>query len=35
MKETWVCVDGHGEERCFSCEPYRDFPNMKLDVMWG
>ena len=35
MEESWVCVDGHGDERIFPCKPYRDFPNMQLDVMWG
>lgn len=35
MEESWICVDGHGDERIFPCKPYRDFPNMQLDVMWG
>lgn len=35
MEETWICTDGHGEERCFPCEPYRNFTNMNLDVRWG
>ena len=35
MEESWVCVDGHGDERIFPCKPYRDFPNMKLEVVWG
>jgi hypothetical protein len=35
MKESWLCVDGHGDERIFTSEPYRKFPNMRLDVMWG
>ena len=34
-EESWLCVDGHGDERIFPCKPYRDFPNMQLDVMWG
>ena len=34
-EESWVCVDGHGNERIFPCEPYRTFPNMNLDVQWG
>ena len=35
MEESWVCVDGHGDERIFPCKPYRDFPNMNLEIMWG
>ena len=35
MEETWVCVDGHGDERIFPCKPYRNFPNMNLEVLWG
>ena len=34
-EESWVCVDGHGDERIFPCEPYRNFPNMDLEVIWG
>lgn len=34
-EETWVCVDGHGDERIFPSCPYRNFPNMRLDVSWG
>jgi hypothetical protein len=34
-EESWVCVDGHGDERIFPYKPYRDFPNMNLEVMWG
>ena len=34
-EESWVCVDGHGDERIFPCKPYRDFPNMNLEIMWG
>ena len=35
MEESWVCIDGHGDERIFPCKPYRTFPNMNLDVQWG
>ena len=35
MEESWICVDGHGDERIFPCKPYKDFPNMNLEVMWG
>lgn len=35
MEEAWICVDGHGDERIFPCKPYRNFPNMDLEVMWG
>lgn len=35
QEEIWLCVDGHGDERIFPCEPYRQFPNMNLDVNWG
>ena len=35
MEESWVCVDGHGDERIFPRKPHRTFPNMQLDVMWG
>jgi hypothetical protein len=34
-RETWLAVDGHGDERAFSVEPYRKFPNMNLEVQWG
>lgn len=34
-RETWVCVDGHGNELLFASEPHRVFPNMCLDVLWG
>ena len=34
-EETWVAVDGHGDERIFSIEPWRSFPNMDLSVLWG
>ena len=35
MKESWICVDGHGDERIFPREPYRQFPNLDLEVDWG
>ena len=35
IEETWLAVDGHGDERCFNEEPYRNFPNMPLEVLWG
>lgn len=25
MEESWICVDGHGDERIFPCEPRRKF----------
>ena len=25
IEETWLAVDGHGDERCFNEEPYRNF----------
>ncbi len=34
-EESWICVDGHGDERIFPCEPHRKFPNMNLEVLWG
>ena len=34
-KETWVAVDGHGNELAFPERPYRSFPNMNLSVQWG
>lgn len=34
-KETWVAVDGHGNEVIFPSEPYRCFPKLNLDVEWG
>lgn len=34
-REAWVCVDGHGNELLFASEPYKVFPNMSLDVLWG
>lgn len=34
-EETWICVDGHGDERVFASEPYRHFQNMRSDVLWG
>ena len=34
-EESWVCVDGHSDERIFPTKPHREFPNMDLDVMWG
>ncbi len=24
-EESWVCVDGHGDERIFPCEPHRTY----------
>lgn len=35
MEESWVCVDGHGDERIFPCEPHRSFPRLNLEVRWG
>lgn len=32
-EETWVAVDGHGDERAFNEKPYRDFPYMNLEVL--
>jgi hypothetical protein len=39
-RAVYMCVDGHGDERIFSCneegvKPYRSFPNMNLEVAWG
>lgn len=40
-RAVYVCVDGHGDERIFSCDregvtrPYRSFLNMDLDITWG
>ena len=34
-EETWVAVDGHGNEYAFPERPHRDFPNMDLRVKWG
>ena len=34
-EETWVAVDGHGDERVFNEKPYSDFPNMDFEVLWG
>ena len=34
-EESWVCVDGHGDERIFPSKPYKDYPNMDLNVNWG
>ena len=34
-EESWVCVDGHGDERIFPRKPCRTFPNMDVGVMWG
>jgi len=31
----WVAVDGHGREFMFSKKPYKSFPCMDLEVMWG
>jgi hypothetical protein len=33
--ESWVCVDGHGNERIFPEKPNRSFPEMNLEVEWG
>ena len=33
--ETWLAVDGHGDERAFSVMPTRQFTRMNLEVMWG
>jgi hypothetical protein len=36
MKEqTWLAVDGHGNEYAFNSKPWRDFPNLDLRVKWG
>ena len=36
MKEqTWLAVDGHGNEYAFNREPWRNFPNLDLRVKWG
>ena len=35
IEETWVCVDGHGDERIFPNKPHRNFSNMNLDILWG
>ena len=32
-EETWVAVDGHGDERAFNKKPLRDYPNMNLEVL--
>ena len=34
-EKTYVAVDGHGDERAFNEMPFRSFPNMNLEVMWG
>ena len=34
-EETWIAVDGHGNEYAFNREPWRDFPNLDLRVKWG
>lgn len=34
-EETWLAVDGHGDERAFNKKPLRDYPNMSLEVLWG
>jgi hypothetical protein len=34
-EESWICVDGHGDERIFPVKPHRNFPNMDLEVTWG
>lgn len=34
-ESTWVAVDGHGDERAFNKKPFRDYPNMNLEVLWG
>lgn len=39
-RAVYVCVDGHGDERIFSCnedgiKPFKRFPNMNLEVEWG
>lgn len=35
MKESWVCVDGHGDERIFPHKPYKSYQFLPLDVKWG
>lgn len=32
-EESWVCVDGHGDERIFSSKPYRGFPNYDIEIL--
>lgn len=34
-EESWICVDGHGDERIFPREPRRQFPRLDLEVLWG
>lgn len=34
-EQTWIAVDGHGDERIFHEKPFRSFPNMSLEVLWG
>ena len=34
-EETFVAVDGHGNEYAFNEEPKRAFPNLDLMVRWG
>lgn len=34
-EESWVCVDGHGDERIFLGKPHKYFPNIDLKVDWG
>ena len=34
-EDTWVAVDGHGDERVFNKKPLRNYPNMNLEVLWG
>jgi len=34
-EESWICVDGHGDERIFPCKPYKAFPCLDLVVLWG
>ena len=33
--ETWVAVDGHGNERIFPEKPFKAHPNLPLEVKWG
>ena len=34
-EESWICVDGHGDERIFPRKPHKVFPCLDLEVLWG
>lgn len=34
-KQLWLAVDGHGREYGFAKKPWRNFPNLDLQVKWG